>query len=838
MIKNHILFSIFLLISPWIFSQQTIGLFLNSPESFNGYTLFGPQDSKETYLIDNCGEKVHSWTSQYKPGLSSYLLEDGTLLRTGRIIGMGGGSGIVEMLDWNSNVIWSHSVSSTHGRQHHDIELLPNGNILLIVWDNRSQAEVTQAGSSTSNAYINSEQIIEIQPDIINGGASVVWEWKAWDHLIQDADVAKDHYGVIADHPERVNINFLNHNSTDWLHFNGVDYNDEFDQIIISVHNFSEFWIIDHSTTTAEAADTTGGTYGQGGDILYRWGNPQAYDQGTPTDQKLFLQHHTHWIPDSYPNAGRIILFNNQAGTPQGQNYSAVNILELPVNINGFYTYTGGAYGPSNFDWTYQAPTPTDFYSNILSGVQRLENGNTLICEGVGGRFFEIDTNETIVWEYINPVNDLGPQVQETSISDNNTFRCTRYATNYPGLIGKALSPQGYIETGSTFSCDLYPAGVSGHCNATDIYANDSTNAFCFDTINQVRKCYTNDIPDHVYGPFGGMGAIAGQEFDYSMCLYPDLDTLKTHLFEDTTLQGCGGGIIFGVSNIGVNYSPFARLYFVNPNTLEENLNFHEEAVFTLNMDINGGHVNVLGRYHYHSAPIDYIANDLNIDGSEHSPVLGYAADGFPIYYKYLFTNALDSNSAISGFQSSYSLKSGNRTGDGISAPSGAYDGTYYEDYEYIPLQSDLDECGGRYAKTPEYPNGTYYYVLTDNWPYIPRCFKGKFPDNSFRIGPNCPASSASTDCSNPPNVSVNIIQTQIEMNVYPNPASTLLKINIEDNLSNKVKSLVIYNSTAQTVYSSRSFKNIIQIGNLPKGIYFVQLDFEKDQITKKVIIK
>ena len=241
MTKKWVIHLALVIISINTYSQQTLGLFTNTPESFNGYTLFGPQDSKETYLIDNCGEKVHSWTSQYNPGLSSYLLDNGILLRTGRIPGMGGGSGIIEMIDWSGNVIWSHSVTSTHGRQHHDIELLPNGNILLIVWDNRTQAEVTQAGSSTSNTFINSEQIVEIQPDFVNGGANVVWEWKAWDHLIQDADVTKDNYGLIANHPERVNINFLNHNSTDWLHFNGVDYNDEFDQIIISVHNLVNF---------------------------------------------------------------------------------------------------------------------------------------------------------------------------------------------------------------------------------------------------------------------------------------------------------------------------------------------------------------------------------------------------------------------------------------------------------------------------------------------------------------------------------------------------------------------------------------------------------------------
>jgi len=434
------------------FSQQTMGLFTNTSDAFDGYTLFGPQDSMETYLINNCGEKVHSWTSTYLPGLSSYLLENGVLLRTGRITGMGGGSGIVEMLDWNSNVIWSHSVSSTYGRQHHDIELLPNGNILLIVWDERTQVEVAQAGSSTTQSSINSEQIIEIQPDIANGGAMVVWEWKAWDHLIQDTNNTLNNFGVVAEHPEKIDINFLNHNNSDWLHINGIDYNAEFDQIIVSVHNFSEFWIIDHTTTTAEAATNLGGTFGRGGDLLYRWGNPQAYGQGTANDQKLFLQHHTHWIENGLTDAGKILLFNNQAGTLNNQNYSTVNTVSTPVDINGFYTYNGGAYGPTDFDWTYQAQVPTDFFSNIISGVQRLPNGNTLICEGVGGRFFEVDTNGTTVWEYINPVNGSGPMTQEDAISDNNVFRCTRYTPDYAGLAGQTLTSQGYIEIGSTFS--------------------------------------------------------------------------------------------------------------------------------------------------------------------------------------------------------------------------------------------------------------------------------------------------------------------------------------------------------------------------------------------------
>ncbi len=476
--KGIILFLSLILIVLTSYAQQTVGLFVNEANAFDGYTLFAPINNTETYLIDNCGEKVHSWSSNFRPGLSCYLLEDGTLLRTGRLQMMGNGSGMVEMIDWDGNVIWSYSAISTHGKQHHDIELLPNGNILLIVNDIHSAEELEDVGSSTNNESIISEQIIEIEPNIETGGATVVWEWRAWDHLIQDVDASKPNYGIIADHPERMDINFLNHNNDDWLHFNGVDYNEDFDQIIVSIRNLSEFWIIDHSTTTNEAAGSTGGIYGKGGDILYRWGNPQTYDQGNPSDQKLFLQHHTHWLSEPLEDAGKILLFNNQAGNLEGIDYSTVNTVKTPVDEDGFYEYSGGAFGPNDFDWTYQAENPTDFYSSFISGVQRLENGNTLICEGRGGRFFEIDQNENIVWEYINPVNNQGIIPQNTIPEENNVFRCTRYATDYKGFEGRTLEPQGYIETGSTFECNTVVSTTDhNHLMSLDIlvYPNQTS---------------------------------------------------------------------------------------------------------------------------------------------------------------------------------------------------------------------------------------------------------------------------------------------------------------------------------------------------------------------------
>ena len=390
-----------------------------------------------------------------------------------------------------------------------------------------------------------------------------------------------------------------------------------------------------------------------------------------------------------------------------------------------------------------------------------------------------------------------------------------------------------------TNGTDPYTAEATSTCNPTAIFDNETTNAFCFDIEGHVRKCYTNNIPAHEYGPFAGNNTIAGQDFEYSVCLYPELTTTATEISEDPTSQTCGGGTVFGVSNQGVNYSPFARLYFTNPNTAEENLDWHVEADFILNMDLNGGHINNVSRYHYHNIPTDYFNNDLNIDGTSHSPLLGYAADGFPIYYKYLYSDANDIDSSISSFESSFQLKAGTRPGDGITEPNGTYDGNYVEDYEYVTTNSDLDECGGRFGRTPEFPDGTYYYVLTDNWPYIPRCLKGMYVDNSFKIGPNCPSSTAETDCSSAQLSIEDFTSSKTAINLYPNPTNNYFNIKLSDDIdTTRIKGVRIFSSNAQMIYSSKTYQKTIRVDNYSEGIYYIQIDFENNQITKKLIIK
>jgi hypothetical protein len=187
------------------------------------------------------------------------------------------------------------------------------------------------------------------------------------------------------------------------LHTNSIDYNEKFDQILISVHNFNEIWVIDHSTTTQEATGHTGGSSRKGGDILYRWGNPAAYRAGITSDQKFFGQHDASWIKTGCPGEGNILVFNNGWNRPTDM-YSSVDEIIPPVDDNGeYYLEPGSPYGPESLLWSYTGSPPTSFYSDGFSGAQRLKDGDTLICDGVAGRFFEVTPEKTTVWQYTNP---------------------------------------------------------------------------------------------------------------------------------------------------------------------------------------------------------------------------------------------------------------------------------------------------------------------------------------------------------------------------------------------------------------------------------------------------
>jgi hypothetical protein len=427
--------------------DQTVGLFeYNKDLAQPGYTLYTPNNSTVTYLIDMYGRAVHSWESDYTPANSVYLLEDGRLLRPASIsAGPPTGGGLIEMFDWDGTLLWQFQYANDSVAQHHDIEPLPNGNVLILAREFISIEEAIAAGRDTAlltGDDLRPEHIVEVQPTGLYTG-DIVWEWHLWDHLIQDYDSTKPNYGIVTDHPELINLNYAADGQANWIHANAVDYNPDLDQIAISSRKFSEFWVIDHSTTSEEAAGRTGGLRGMGGDLLYRWGNPAAYDRGEPKDQMLFGQHDIQWIKPGLPGEGNFLVFNN--GVSIG--YSSVDEIIPPVYDGNYIQPPPGIpHSPGMPTWRYIADPPGDFFAFFISGAQRLENGNTLICNGPIGEFFEVTRDSQVVWRYVNPTIATGPIGQGGLATGNLVFRCTRLSADYPAFDGKDLTPGASIE--------------------------------------------------------------------------------------------------------------------------------------------------------------------------------------------------------------------------------------------------------------------------------------------------------------------------------------------------------------------------------------------------------
>ena len=196
------------LITGSLHAQQTIGLLQNSPGNLEGYILFTPNTSDTTYLIDKCGYRIHTWPSSHSPALSVYLMDDGSILRPGKTnnptFNGGGQGGIIERIDWNGNVVWSYTISSTTECQHHDIFPMANGNILVIAYDLKTPADLVGAGRDTTHIGTSlwSEKILELQP-VGSSGANIVWQWNLWDHIVQSYNTGAPNYGIPSQHPDR-----------------------------------------------------------------------------------------------------------------------------------------------------------------------------------------------------------------------------------------------------------------------------------------------------------------------------------------------------------------------------------------------------------------------------------------------------------------------------------------------------------------------------------------------------------------------------------------------------------------------------------------------------------
>jgi len=188
---------------------------------------------------------------------------------------------------------------------------------------------------------------------------------------------------------------------------------------------------------------------------------------------------------------------------------------------------------------------------------------------------------------------------------------------------------------------------------------------------------------------------------------------------------------LFGVATNGVPFEPSGPFWDGDGNSGWQFEVMAPAVAVALGIDVNHAHTQGRGLYHYHGLPTGLLWQARRTAPRRAMHLLGYAADGFPIYGPEGPAAADDLASPVKRLRSSYRLREGQR-GDG---PGGKFDGTFVEDYEFVPQAGDLDECNGRRGPTPEFPRGTYYYVLTDDFPYIPRHYRG-VPNQSFRHGP------------------------------------------------------------------------------------------------------
>ena len=267
-------------------AEFAVWLFANEPQAARGYTLFTPRKSEngfndsEVYLIDHLGRIVHTWKLEGYNLRQVKLAQNGNLMIRSSVIDQG--SRIVE-IDRASNIVWEFTYNLFH-----DFLKLPNGNVLFIARARISPSTAIATGVQLEKIHTNEwlyDYLKEVKPTGPNAG-EVVWEWSMLDHLIQDHDPTKPNYGAIAGHPELIDVNYYfreetPHRNKNLAHLNSIYYNPDLNHIMLSARNYSELWIINHNTTTDEAA-------GPKGDLLYRWGNPQAYGAGDYQDQQLF----------------------------------------------------------------------------------------------------------------------------------------------------------------------------------------------------------------------------------------------------------------------------------------------------------------------------------------------------------------------------------------------------------------------------------------------------------------------------------------------------------------------------------------------------------------------
>jgi hypothetical protein len=436
---------------------------VTSAQNFNGFALYNAQGSNTTYLIDESQQIAHTWNMNTECNYTVQLKENGNLIRgtkgntnvfsTGNIAA---GAGQVQEIAPDGSIVWSFDYADNDHVSHHDLTLVGD-NVLLTAYEKKSSAELNAAGFNNASSEKWPTHFVEIAPDG-SGGATIVWEWHIWDHMCQDTDPSKPNYVAnISDNPELIDINMLSGGSGDWFHVNGVDYNEDLDQIVFSSRFASEIYIIDHSTTSLEAASHSGGNSGMGGDILYRWGNPSNYGI-SGTQVIVNAVHDARWITDDgRPNGGFLQVFNNSGVS---NNQSAIDGIDAPWDAatNSYLRTPGQAFAPSYYTTRYECGFGS---ASGQSASDRMSNGNIYINasggQGGAGVMYEVDSIGNLVWGPYNASSEKG----------------FRYECDYPGI--KALEL--YMNTSNTSCFDATAITENTFSDAITIYPNPTRDA-------------------------------------------------------------------------------------------------------------------------------------------------------------------------------------------------------------------------------------------------------------------------------------------------------------------------------------------------------------------------
>jgi hypothetical protein len=449
-----------------------------------GYLLFSSwprlEEYEYTYLVDTNGNVVNKWktiTPEYE-GRGYIIEKTARLTESGSIIqGISTaahnyrGERAIQELDWDGNLTWEFIDPREGYLYHHTFKRIWNNHLndwttIYTAQFPMSQQQAVAAGADPSVEWDAApDGVVEVDR---NG--NVVWEWWSLDHVVQDKNSAWPNYGVLAEHPERFDLNWGAGLTGDLTHQNALDYNRTLDQIVVNNDKVGELYVIDHGGTFVvgdfEASKALAA--GPGGDIVFRWGNPGVYDSGevpsynadgnvtSEGDRVLFHHHDTQWVKEGLPGEGNFLIFDN--GSRRAGAYSS-RLIEVGPYAGSYpnapYLPEMEAGGPAEqVVWSFAARNANSFFSTNISGVQRLANGNTLGIAGRQGHVFQVTPDGDVVWEYIVPVMVGLPegatpyQVFRKTMSDaddNAIFTAQWIAPDHPGLVGKDLTPQGKI---------------------------------------------------------------------------------------------------------------------------------------------------------------------------------------------------------------------------------------------------------------------------------------------------------------------------------------------------------------------------------------------------------